>query len=181
MIKIMDFFYLMMFFSAGLLCVLGWIIFGEIKDNAKSGGNVDICVFEESPNNKPKFKMEEKTRNNVFGLIENECFEYPKIVKAIAVLESGNFTSELFLKYNNAFGMMRVKRRATTQLATKTLFGHYESIASCVRDMKIHWNLYYAGLSEEQVYEKLQRQYAASRDYADKIKQIADQLKYEER
>jgi flagellum-specific peptidoglycan hydrolase FlgJ len=36
--------------------------------------------------------------------------------------------------------------------------------------------LYYAGLSEEQVYEKLQRQYATSKDYADKIKQIVGQL-----
>jgi uncharacterized FlgJ-related protein len=113
----------------------------------------------------------------VFGLIDSAGFEHPAIVKAIAVLESGHFTSELFRKQSNIFGMRRVVRRETTQLDTDTGYGAYKSFRSCVEDMKIYWDLYFKGLTEQEVLEKLQRVYAEAPNYAETIKSMTK--KYE--
>lgn len=121
-------------------------------------------------------KHDAEWRTIIFRLIDSMNFQHAKIVKAIAVLESGNFTSELFYRNNNIFGMKRVRKRETTQMETATRYGKYESVESCVRDMKIYWDMYFSDLTEEQVYKKLQSVYAQDPRYSEKIRNIVKSL-----
>ena len=51
------------------------------------------------------FKDEEATAINMLIACEYFGIKYPKIVTAQAILESGNFKSNVFRKYNNPFGL----------------------------------------------------------------------------
>jgi hypothetical protein len=168
------------------VCILAWglLFAGYLRAGGfEDLGFEDLKIKAESSNaegsNIQIFKCRRLKYSNkeyVFGLIDSMNFEHPEIVRAIAVLESGNFTSPLFRSQNNIFGMRRVKGRRTTQLDTDTKYGVYGSLKSCVEDMKIFWNLYYAGLTEGEVYGKLGRNYAADPDYAEKIRRIINNL-----
>ena len=51
------------------------------------------------------FKDQEATGVNMLTACEYYGVKYPSIVTAQAILESGNFKSEIFKKYNNPFGL----------------------------------------------------------------------------
>lgn len=57
--------------------------------------------------------MEDWEANPTSMLIACEYYgiKYPKIVTAQAILESGNFKSEIFKKYNNPFGLYNSKAK----------------------------------------------------------------------
>lgn len=51
------------------------------------------------------FKDQEATSINMLVACEYYGVKYPSIVTAQAILESGNFKSQVFKKYNNPFGL----------------------------------------------------------------------------
>lgn len=74
-----------------------------------------ICVIScaGTPQDKVDVRLEEPTflmsetpiDNNVYEAIKHYKLEYPEIVYAQAVLETGNFRSLVCLDYNNLFGL----------------------------------------------------------------------------
>lgn len=64
---------------------------------------------------------------------------FAAIVTSQAAFETGGFTSELFIKQNNAFGMMNASGRPNTQLQVLNGFGVYESIEDSARDFVYYW------------------------------------------
>ena len=66
----------------------------------------------------------------------------PEIVFRQAVLETGNFTSELFRCANNLFGMRLARYRTTTALSEYNYHAKYNSWWDSVLDYKL-WQDYY--------------------------------------
>lgn len=91
--------------------------------------------------------------------------KYPKIVTAQAILESGNFKSELFKKYNNPFGLYNSKAKDYFK------FEHWTDAVVAYKNMI--QNRY----KEGDYYMFLERiRYAEDPNYINKVKAIENSL-----
>ena len=100
----------------------------------------------------------------------------PEIAYKQALIETGRFTSNLFWRGNNAFGMKMARRRETT--ATSTVYGHaaYSHWYDSVKDYVL-WQQWYKdrGYSMDNYLDFLQEVgYATDRHYISKLKNICD-------
>ncbi len=105
---------------------------------------------------------------------------FPHIVYAQAVLETGNFKSNIFSSNNNLFGMKEAKVRATTNLGTDlghAVYGHW-------RESVVDYALFQCAFltkikTEEGYYEYLKQNYAESPNYVSKVKELAGDFQRE--
>ena len=92
--------------------------------------------------------------------------EHPTIVKAQAILETGNFTSDLCLKNNNLFGLYDSKNKRYYS------YNHWwESIEAYKKLIQRKYNnskYYYKFLEDIK--------YAKDKEYINKLKEIAEEL-----
>ena len=92
--------------------------------------------------------------------------EHPTIVKAQAILETGNFTSDLCLKNNNLFGLYDSKNKRYYS------YNHWwESVEAYKKLIQRKYNnskYYYKFLEDIK--------YAKDKDYINKLKEIAEEL-----
>jgi hypothetical protein len=72
--------------------------------------------------------------------------QQPDIVFKQAILETGNFTSELFLYGNNLFGMKLAQTRQTTAIGKMDYHARYYHWFDSVVDLRL-WQDWYAGKS----------------------------------
>lgn len=95
---------------------------------------------------------------------------------AQAILESGNFKSELFKQNSNPFGMMRPRQRPTTSI-DKEQYAKYEHWKHSILDYWI-WQHSYAKTikNEEEYLNLLQSIYAEDKNYTKKLKRIMRRL-----
>lgn len=102
---------------------------------------------------------------------------FPLIIVAQAKLETGNFTSKVFLENNNLFGMKQAVLRPTTCKGTNLNHGYYNNWIESVYDYAFFQAAYLNDLkTEEAYYEYLGKNYATDPDYIKKVKQIAKTL-----
>lgn len=105
--------------------------------------------------------------------------KHPDVTYCQAVLETGNFTSELFLKHNNLIGMQYATKRETTAnkkvIAEKVRnYAGYSHWSDCVKDIGL-WQDYWEteGHDLEDYYAFLKRlPFATDKKYVIKLKQI---------
>ena len=107
------------------------------------------------------FKDQEATDTSMLVACEYYGVKYPSIVTAQAILESGNFKSDIFKKYNNPFGLYNS--------ATKDYykFNHWTDAILAYQTMieyKYEGGDYYSFLDSIG--------YAADQDYIRKVKAI---------
>ena len=88
------------------------------------------------------------------------------------MIESGNFTSNLFKQNNNMFGMKEAKQRPTTALGAENNYAYYEDWQSCVEDYALWQSAYGRGLTDKQYLELLGSVYAEDSLYTNKIKNL---------
>jgi uncharacterized FlgJ-related protein len=119
-------------------------------------------------------KTEIKSYINCVGI------EYPDIVFAQALLESGNMKSKMFVKYNNLFGMKFPNKRKTTAIfRLKNGYAVYNNWGDCVED----YYLFQQSLFERKHYNKneylsmLNKTYSKSGQYSKKIRRIIERNK----
>ena len=109
---------------------------------------------------------------NLYKTIQSMGIQYPDIVFAQAVLESGNFTSNLAKVNNNLFGMKLAKSRETTAIGRgKSGYAKYESWVHSVQDY-FHWQNYFMkdkDLNRKQYLNLLGRVYAEDKHYISRI------------
>jgi uncharacterized FlgJ-related protein len=74
------------------------------------------------------------THLGVYNEILEQGLEFPDIVFAQAVLESGGFTSRLTQKNNNIFGMRNPMKRTTTSVGSYHGYAIYESWRESIED-----------------------------------------------
>ena len=107
--------------------------------------------------------------------------KYPYIVLAQAKIESGNFTSELFRKNHNMFGMKQPKRRVNSSDGEQNGYAYYRDWVDCVYDYNMYQLVVMCEIStEEQYLHKLSARYAEDTSYVIKLKNIInnEKLKY---
>ena len=111
-------------------------------------------------------------KKTVFEMIDELPFEYPEIVKAQALIESGNFKSEVFLHNLNPYGMRLPLQRITTAKGSNLNHAVYESVEQATLDRLLFETKYLHGLSREQYFQYLDRVYATGDNYSKTLKQI---------
>lgn len=124
---------------------------------------------------------EKDYKKTVFEMIDELPFQYPEIVKAQSVLESGNFKSQVFLYNLNPYGMRLPLQRITTAKGSNLNHAVYESVEQATLDRLLFETKYLHGLSKEQYYNYLDRVYAESgNNYSKTLKQLIKKNKLDE-
>ena len=103
---------------------------------------------------------------------------FPHIILAQAHLESGKFTSGIFVKNNNLFGMRQARLRPTTNKGSRNGFAKYDHWRDSVMDYILYYAVYmHKFKTEEAYYAYLDRSYANNPNYSKLIRKIAESYK----
>ena len=106
------------------------------------------------------------------GLIREMNFKYPDIIYAQAVLESGNFQSQIFKHNRNLFGMKQSQSRTTTNLGTQLNHAIYKDYESSLIDRGLWDEAFTRNLTREQYLDLLGKVYAEDSNYELKLLKI---------
>lgn len=120
-------------------------------------------------------------QDSVKQFIKQMNLNHPDIVYAQAVLESGNFTSNLFINNHNTFGMKEPLVRNTVALGTKNGYAYYKNWEHSIIDYALYQSTYlmdrghYRSLSRQSYLEFLARNYASDSNYISKLTKIINE------
>ena len=132
-----------------------------------------VCIAEVQNN-----FTEEKFINKIKQLNLN----YPHIVYAQAMLESGNFTSKIFKENNNMFGMKQARVRINLAKSTQYNHAYFETWEDCLLDFAFHRATYFSKLKTEQdYYNYLGKYYAEDPSYIGKLKSMVNKYKLKDK
>jgi len=129
-----------------VVCLSIFLLYRLIRFGRLTTGQTST---DQDPNSDP-----EQDPNLDLGLIENNPIPdfYSKVVDAVpdmdenlkqyitaqAMHETGVFTSPLFLKYNNAFGMKQpVQRNTLSKGITESGYASYETVEDSIKDLQL--------------------------------------------
>ena len=88
-------------------------------------------------------KPEEVNDSTLYVFLKDNNAWYPEILLKQAKLESGNYTSNVYMNTNNLYGMKKVGKRQTTQLKnTYKGYGCYTNWCESVLD-RLLWDIFY--------------------------------------
>lgn len=161
-----------------LLSIIIWftIIFGVI------GTPIYYVGFQNGKNHLKNLSPEEtliivndydKFTPEKFKIYLNELnVPHVDIVYAQSVIETGNFTSNIFKFNNNLFGLKRATQRPTTNKGEDNNHAYYLHWRQSVQDYALYSCKYLSNLNREQYLEYLRKNYAEDPNYINKIKQI---------
>jgi hypothetical protein len=109
------------------------------------------------------------SKENLARLIYTLKIAHPDIVMAQAIIESGNFKSNIFKENNNLFGMKMPEYRKTTAIGTNRGHAVYRNWRESVIDYAL-WQGKRARHSTTNQYLRRLRSYATDPNYITKIK-----------
>lgn len=138
-----------------------------LKEVTNLKGKYEKVIIAETQN--------EFTEERFINKMKSLNIRQPHIALAQAMLESGGFTSKIFLENNNMFGMKQARSRIN--LAKSTQYGHayFESWEDCLLDFAFHRASYLSKLrSENEVYSYLGKYYAEDPNYITKLKTMVE-------
>jgi len=118
---------------------------------------------------------EQDYKRTVFEMIDRLPFKYPEIVKAQALIESGNFKSPVFKQNLNSFGMRQAMQRTTTATGSNLNHATYNTAEDCVIDRLLYETKYLHGLSRTEYLSYLDRSYAEAGGYDKVLEKIIKQ------
>lgn len=148
-----------------------WVVIGIIMavvsftGNHKSNNDEVINHFSDSTS---KSELMESVYDRIFQL----RLEHPDIVMAQCILESGEFTSDIFINGNNCLGMKVPGQRPTFAVGVYRNHAKFRSWHDCIADYALWQSVYGRGLSDDAYLALLDRIYAEDGSYAGKLKSI---------
>ena len=116
-------------------------------------------------------------KDSVLNYIFELRLDHPYIVYSQAIIESGNFTSNIWKENNNMFGMKMPERRATLAIAINKGHAVYRDWRECIVDYALFQASYLRGLTEEEYFMKIGNSYAEDGSYEKKIREAKNQHK----
>ena len=123
-------------------------------------------------------KHNEFTKDKLIEKINKLNFRFPHIVYAQAILESGNFTSQVFRENNNLFGMREAKARINVARGTNLNHAYYDSWEESLEDYAYYYSTYLSRiLTEDEYFTYLSQNYAESGDYVKNLKNVIEKNK----
>jgi flagellum-specific peptidoglycan hydrolase FlgJ len=112
---------------------------------------------------------------NISQLLEKHKIKFSHIVLAQAKLESNNFKSDLFIKYNNFCGLRIAGQRYCFAINNYDYgaFAKYSTIEDCVKDIK-SWQIQNALFltTDDQYFELLEKVFCKDKDYVKRLKEL---------
>lgn len=153
-----------------LFILSGFIFVLYLIYNTTNKKSCEIEVQQEIKEDALSFK------DSVYNYMLDLRIEHPHIVIAQAILETGNFTSDLAVNNNNLFGMKMPTKRATTAISVRKKHAVFNTWKESVIDYALYQTTYRRNLTESQYYDKL-KTYAEDEKYIEKVKQLAKQFK----
>lgn len=115
------------------------------------------------------------TEEKLISEIERLNFRFPHIVMAQAQIESGHFTSPIFVENHNMFGMREAKVRANLARGTKRSHAYYDTWRESLYDYALYYSTYLSKLrTEDQYYSYLDQSYAEDPNYISKVRHQAN-------
>lgn len=119
-------------------------------------------------------KNEEINYLNLYNEILEQELEFPDIVFAQAVLESGSFTSKVFKSNKNLFGMRLPSRRPTLAVGKKYGYAVYNCWEESVGDYALYQEYYFKNkkISRSQYLAYIDRTYSETKGYVNRLKRI---------
>lgn len=104
--------------------------------------------------------------------------KYPHIVLAQSIIETGHWTSSIYLENHNLFGMKQARRRITTAEGTARNHAYYNHWRESVYDYAFYQCRYLGKInSEEEYFQYLGASYAEAPDYVTTIKRVIEREK----
>lgn len=116
-------------------------------------------------------------QDHLLELIFEIKLEHPYIVIAQAILESGNYQSQIFRENNNLFGMKMPYRRSTLAVGINKGHAVFKSWKHSVYDYGLYQMAYMRGMSENEYLDSLNRTYAEDGKYKDKLLTILKRIR----
>lgn len=148
--------------KVALLILLLLVAIGEVRDDKPSIDQNDVAMVTNQFNLFSKKAM--------IRLIYDLNIAHPKIVIAQAMIESGNFKSNIFRENNNLFGMKMPEYRKTTAIGTNRGHAVYKTWKESVIDYAL-WQGKRSKYKTRNEYLRRLKSYAADPNYINKIKQ----------
>ena len=120
----------------------------------------------------------EFSEENLKLFMEQINMKFIHIVMAQALIESGYFTSKIFMENHNMFGMKQARQRQTVAIGTNRNHAKYLNWQDCVIDYALYQARYLSKVkSDEDYYTYLKGSYAGDPNYVTKVKKLAESLK----
>ena len=123
----------------------------------------------------------EFSEDKFISMLDEINLPYPHITLAQAKLETGNFTSKIFIENHNSFGQKEAKVRIN--LARGTQYGHayYNNWEESILDYAFWYSTYASKCkSEEEFYQLLDKVYAEDELYSKKLKNMVEEEQLKE-
>lgn len=108
------------------------------------------------------------THLGVYNEILEQGLEFPDIVFAQAVLESGNFKSKIAVKNNNLFGMRQPAKRPTTSTGTQYGYATYDSWRESIADYMLYQQMLFSKhkFTRKTYMEYINKFYSMNKNYS---------------
>ena len=119
-----------------------------------------------------KLQEEKFSEEKLIAKLKDMNIQHVDIVLAQAKLESDNYTSIMFKRNNNSFGMKCPSSRATTKMGEHNGHSLYKHWEDSVNDYALWQSSYARNLSKSEYYQLLDAIYAEDGSYSIKIKGI---------
>lgn len=122
-------------------------------------------------------KEEQQSNCKSLEYVESELkslnVRFVDIAVAQSIIESGSYTSDVYTKANNCFGMKLAKQRPTTAIGEYKGYAKYKNVRDCLIDYALWQQNNLSGINTNEDYFKLlERVYAEDKDYINKIRQL---------
>jgi len=157
------------YYSIILLIVAIIIILFTFKGDSNKEETKTNNIIENSTN--------QSLVDSIYTEILRMRIEHPTVVFSQLLLETGYFTSELFITNNNMFGMKASGSRATTSNHIVNGYKWYPNWRESLIDYALLQMAFYRNISESEYLKRLSISYASDPNYVKKIQNIQKTLK----
>lgn len=154
------------------MILTGGVLLLPEKDNANPLPEEEVSISSTLCTNST-FSEEE-----LISEIQRMKIKYPHIVLAQARLETGHFTSDLFVNNNNLFGMKLPWNRPTTAIGVRNGHAVYKSWRDSLIDYALYSSRYIKVNSEEEYLTHLGKYYAQDPKYKEKVKRVINEQEF---
>lgn len=171
-------------FKDGFYIFLGWVLCVLVLQTSVIGEDISKKMsFEiKAPQGlySPIDEDSTITKESLYQYLINTRISNPKIIYCQAILESSNFTSELYKKNNNLFGMKLPKNRITSGSGVCGTYQKYHNWRESVSDYML-WVIQNnaSSLDESSYLKLLSKIYAEDPKYIEKLKNIINNTNFE--
>lgn len=160
----------------GMILMLFSFLFGYFLNHKITPVEKQIIIV-----NYEKEKSE-FTQDKLVSELKRLHIKFPYIVLAQSILETGHYTSVIFLENNNLFGMKYPNGRITTCTGVSNDHAVYDDWYQSMYDYSLYSCLYLKNINtEEEYYTYLKLYYAESSTYIETLQSIITNEKLKEK